>query len=214
MGQTRPAQHDQTRVPDLPGERMRHWCVPLGRDSAVIVAVLDRQRLGLVKTVALTGAFIGLALMLGVDFDALDRRGVAMALAAGVGCAVNAVWIARVMRGVDVLVMTFHMTAVACVALVIAATASGGLTAPTTAGGWWGALGVVVFQGVSIPFFYAAIPRIGPERAAMLNNLQPVSSIVIAYILFAETLGGVQMLGGAMVIGGILLMQWRESAVR
>lgn len=181
---------------------------------AVIIAVLDRRRMGVFKAFALAISFFGLALMLGVDLGLHDWRGIVIALAAGVGCAINAVWISRVMKGVDVLVMTFHMTVVACVLLVAMSAASGGLTLPTSNGGWAGAIAVVLFQGCSIPFFYAAIPRIGPEKTAMLNNLQPVSSIAIAYFLFSEALSSLQFLGGAMVIGGILLMQWYESRRR
>ncbi len=178
---------------------------------AIFIALLDRQQISFVKALSLGAAFIGLALMLGVNFETLDWRGVAMALAAGIGCAVNAVWIARVMRGIDVVVMTFHMTAVASVILIIVAMAAGGLTTPVTTGGWLGAIGVVVCQSVSIPFFYAAIPRIGAEKTAMLNNLQPVSSIVLAYLIFAQALSALQFLGGVMVMGGILLMQWHET---
>lgn len=178
---------------------------------AVFVAVLDRRRFGFAKGAALATSFFGLALMLGVDLGTLDWRGVVMGLAAGFCCAINAVWISRVLRGVDVLVMTFYMTVVGCAMLVAIAAASGGLTAPVTAGGWTGAACVILFQGCSIPFFYASIPRIGPEKAAMLNNLQPVSSIVLAYFLFAEALAAAQFIGGAMVIGGILLMQWQDA---
>ena len=87
---------------------------------------------------------------------------------------------------------------------------TGGITLPTSSVGWWGAFGVVLCQGCSIPFFYASLPRIGPEKAAMLNNLQPVTSVLMAYFLFAELLSSVQILGGAMVLGGILLMQWQD----
>ncbi len=178
---------------------------------AVFIAILDRQSIGFVKGLALATSFLGLALMLGVDLGSYDWRGVLLALAAGIFCAVNAVWIARVMRGVDVLVMTFYMTAVGGGLLVGVAALSGGFTMPTSSGGWLGAFAVVLFQGCSIPFFYAAIPRIGPEKTAMLNNLQPVTSIVLAYLLFAQALSPLQFLGGAMVIGGILLMQWHET---
>lgn len=177
---------------------------------AVFIALLDRRRIGFLKALALVFSFVGLALMLGVDFEGIDWRGVALALAAGIGCAVNAVWIARVMHGIDVLVLTFYMTAVGAVLLVVATIGAGGVTLPTSSVGWWGALGVVLCQGCSIPFFYASIPRIGLEKAAMLNNLQPVSSILLAYLLFAELLTNVQILGGAMVLGGILLMQWQD----
>lgn len=180
---------------------------------AVLVAVLDRRRIGGFKAVALMSAFVGLVLMLGVDLETLDWRGVALALVAGIFCAVNAVWIARVMHGIDVIVLTFYMTAVGAALLLVATLGAGGITLPTSSIGWWGAFGVVLCQGCSIPFFYASLPRIGPEKAAMLNNLQPVTSVLMAYFLFAETLTPAQMLGGAMVLGGILIMQWHDRRV-
>jgi len=177
---------------------------------AVFVAMVDRRPIGGLKSLALISAFVGLTMMLGVGFETIDWRGVALALAAGVLCAVNAVWIARVMHGIDVLVMTFYMTAIGAAVLLVATIGAGGVILPTGSIGWWGAFGVVLCQGCSIPFFYASLPRIGPEKAAMLNNLQPVTSVLMAYLLFAETLSSAQILGGAMVLGGILLMQWQD----
>ena len=178
---------------------------------AVIMALLDRKWLGWLVSVSLATSFIGLGVMLGVSLDGLDLRGVALSLAAGTACALNVVWVGRTMRHVDVFVMTFHMMIAACIVLVSVMLLSGGLNLPETSSGWLGAGGVVFCQAASIPFFYAAIPRIGPENTSILNNLQPVVSIAIAWVLFAETLSLVQGLGGAMVIGGILLMQGRSA---
>ncbi len=178
---------------------------------AVIMAVLDRKWLGWVTSVSLATSFVGMGVMLGVSLDELDWRGVALSLAAGTACAVNVVWVGRAMRHVDVFVMTFHMMTAACAVLVALMLFSGGLNLPETSGGWLGAAGVVLCQAASIPFFYAAIPRIGPENTSILNNLQPVASIGLAWMLFAETLSLVQGLGGAMVIGGILFMQGRTA---
>ncbi|MBT5110091.1 MAG: DMT family transporter [Rhodospirillaceae bacterium] len=181
---------------------------------AIIMAAWDHERLGAVKITALATSFLGLAVMLGVDLDALDWRGVAIGLTAGVACALNASWIGRKMQGVDPFVMTFHMTVVASVILIVACAFTGGVTLPVTQMGWVGALGVVFFQGSSIPFFYAAIGHIGAPKASMLNNLQPVASIVIAYFLFTEAMTLSQGVGGSMVLGGILLMQWHDSRRR
>ena len=124
--------------------------------------------------------------------------------------AVHAVWVARVMHGIDVLIMIFYMTAVGAAILLVATLGVGGITLPASSIGWWGAFGVVLCQGLSIPLLYASLPRIGPEKAAMLNNIQPVTSVLMAYLLFGELLTPVQILGGAMVLGGILLMQWQD----
>src|SRR3546814_12176381 len=111
------------------------------------------------------------------------------------------------MKGRDPLVVMFHMALVAAVVLSVAVPAITGLTAPVTTAGWLGAAAVVLLQGCSIPLYFAAIPRIGTETSAIINNLQPVISIVAAYLLFAEAMTATQLAGGAMVIGGILLLQ-------
>lgn len=174
---------------------------------AAFTAVLDRNWPSPVKLAAFLIAFAGLAVMLGVGIRGLDPLGVLIGLAAGVACAVNVTWIGRVMRGTDPLVVMFHMALVAAVALGLAVLASGGLTAPETRSGWLGAAAVVLLQGCSIPLYFASIPRIGVERSAIINNLQPVASILFAWAVFAEALTPAQAVGGAMVLGGILLLQ-------
>ena len=69
---------------------------------------------------------------------------------------------------------------------------------------------VGVLQTVSIPFFYFAIQRIGSEPTAMINNSQPITSIVAAILIFNEGLTLEQFFGAIMVIGGILVTQWDD----
>ena len=71
-------------------------------------------------------------------------------------------------------------------------------------------IGVALLQASSIPLFYVAIHHIGPAKSAMLTNLQPVVSIVAAFLLFGELLTPLQSAGAALVLGGIVLMQASE----
>ena len=73
---------------------------------------------------------------------------------------------------------------------------------------------IVLLQSCSIRLFYFAIKRIGPERTAMLNNLQPVASIIGAMFLFQEFLTLDRVFGTVMVLGAILLMQWSDGQAR
>jgi DME family drug/metabolite transporter len=174
---------------------------------AVFTAVLDRRFPSPVKLLAFVIAFAGLAVMLGVGVRDLNPIGVAIGLGAGVACAVNVTWSGRVMGGTDSLVVMFHMALVAALVLSGLVVVSGGVTAPITLSGWWGAAGVVVLQGCSIPLYFASIPLIGVERSAIINNLQPVASILFAWAVFAEALTIAQGVGGAMVLSGVLIMQ-------
>ncbi len=48
----------------------------------------------------------------------------------------------------------------------------------------------------------------------MLNNSQPVFSILAAVFFFNEVISYDRVFGAAMLLGGIVLMQWSESRVQ
>ena len=50
-----------------------------------------------------------------------------------------------------------------------------------------------------------AIQVIGPSRAGVFLNLQPVFGLVLATLLLRETLGVWQLIGGACVLAGVTL---------
>ncbi len=176
----------------------------------LIQAFVVGEAPGAVKSVALAVAFAGIVLMLGVSSGKPDPRGVVLALGAALAIACNTVWVERRMTHVDGVVLTFHMGVVAAVMLSTVAVLTRGMAPPVSASGWTGLCLVAVLQTVSLPLFYMALPRIGPLRAAMVANVQPLVSIACAYLLFAELMSPMQFSGGALVLAAIWLMQ-RQS---
>ena len=174
---------------------------------SVFTALLDRRWPGGLRLAAFLTAFAGLAVMLGDGLGNLDPRGLLLGLSAGVACAVNVTWIGRAMGGRDPLVIMFHMALVAALALSVVVPATTGLTEPVTTAGWLGALGVILLQGCSIPLYFASIAKIGAETSSIVNNLQPVTSVIAAYLMFGEAMTAAQGLGAVLVLGGIVAMQ-------
>ena len=170
-------------------------------------AALDRRWPSAAVMGALALAFAGVGLALGVGFDGLDPSGVFLGVSAGVACAVSVLWLARGMAHADPLPVMFWFSAVAAAILVPVALFSGGARLPGTAAGWTACLAVVLCQVSSIPLYYAAVRLAGAENTAMLNNLQPLTSIFAAWALYNERLGPWQWCGAVMVLGGIVWMQ-------
>ena len=177
-----------------------------------VVAILNhaiaRKWPSLIKTISITVAFLGLAVMLGVDLNKLDLRGVVIGITAGIACAVNIIWVARKVPSVHPFIIVFYQSAIASLIIGVLAWYLDELRLPDEIGGWLGFLLVGVLQTVSIPFFYFAIQRIGSEPTAVINNSQPVASIVAAILIFNEALTLERFFGAIMVIGGILVTQW------
>ena len=173
----------------------------------LIQTYVFREPPGRLKALALTVSFGGLALMLGVSVGNANPIGMAMALGAAVCVACNTVWTARRLPHVDGVVVVLHMAIVAAAALIIACLITGQAVLPKSSIGWAGLAGVIVLQALCLPLYYLALPRIGALKTGMVGNLQPVVSIVVAYLLFTEVLTLAQLLGGGLVLGGIALMQ-------
>ena len=80
---------------------------------------------------------------------------------------------------------------------------------------WAGLLGVgVVSTFVAIQGFYAGTQRIGAAQASIISTVEPVWTIMLAYLLFGFTLTGIQLLGGALILAGVLLAQTGSAAGR
>ena len=73
---------------------------------------------------------------------------------------------------------------------------------------WPGLVGVgVVATFIAIQTFYAGARRIGAAQAALVSTIEPIWTIVLAAILFGQTLGPTQLVGGAFIIVGVLIAQ-------
>jgi drug/metabolite transporter (DMT)-like permease len=79
---------------------------------------------------------------------------------------------------------------------------------------WPGLVGIAVLStALAIQAFYAATARIGAAQTALVSTVEPIWTIVMATILFGESLTSVQLVGGALVIGGVILAQTTPGGV-
>jgi drug/metabolite transporter (DMT)-like permease len=89
------------------------------------------------------------------------------------------------------------------------------LPAAVPAAAWPGLLGVgVIATFVAMQAFYAGAQRVGAAQASLLSTVEPIWTILLAWLLLAERLGAVQLLGGAFVILGVVLAQLPAASIR
>lgn len=182
---------------------------------AVLVMVFRLEQVKPIKLAAIAVAFVGLGVMLGVSVGAVDWRGPALSLSASLACAINAVLFARYFKDVNVFITTFHFSVyalltLALIALFMTYSGIGETRLPLTLSGWLGALGVGVLQGIGTPMYLYAILKIGALKTGMVTNIQPLTSISQAWVLFGEVLTAFQAMGGCLVLAAIAVMQWSD----
>jgi drug/metabolite transporter (DMT)-like permease len=171
------------------------------------VAILGRLRgepLRPARVVAIAAAFVGLAVALGVEIGELDLLGIASATVCSLTYAFSVFYFGDTTRGADPMVVILHATATAAVIFVPLAALDGSLILmPDSALGFAGVAGVAFTYLAGVFCFFAALVRIGPMKAALLAQLEPVVSILSAVLILAEQLSLVQSLGIVVVLGAL-----------
>ena len=151
-------------------------------------------------------AFVGLGLVLGVEFDSLDRTGMLLAVAAAVGLAIVSTVSSRMIHGQDPRQVTLYISASATVTMVIIINVFGAYTLPITLEGWVGfVLSNIVFAFALIGFF-AAIAFIGAAKTGLLSNMEPVATVGTAFVLLDQTLSSWQLVGVVIVVSALVFV--------
>ncbi len=149
------------------------------------------------------GAFVGLYLALSGGDVTIDPLGLACVALASCGAAFTFVRGAQVAPRMSPLLMTFWINAIGL--LMILPLTAGEFALPRV-GDTLLALGLAtVFYLVAVLSQFQALARLPAARAAFLLNLEPVVSILLAYLVLNETLSLVQMGGVVLVISMIIL---------
>jgi hypothetical protein len=58
----------------------------------------------------------------------------------------------------------------------------------------------------AISLLFAGLGRVGPTTASILATVEPVVTVLLAFLVFGETLGTSQLAGGACVVAAVLAL--------
>jgi drug/metabolite transporter (DMT)-like permease len=174
---------------------------------AITAVALGRERLDPRRAIALTLATAGLVLVIaGAGTGALDPLGAALGLTAAI---VYSAYV-LVSDGIAHRVAPQALAALVCTGaaftLLAGSTALGTFDPGrlTPAGwGWLAALAAVSTVG-AIGLFFAGLKRVGPTTASILATVEPLVTVLLAFLIFNESLGALQLAGGTLVLAAAI----------
>jgi drug/metabolite transporter (DMT)-like permease len=183
---------------------------------AAAAVALGRERIDERRLAALGLSMGGLVLVVaGAGAGALDPLGTALGLGAAL---VYSVYI-LVSDGIVGRMGPRVLAALVCTGAAMSLTAGSALLGDlrpgelTAAGwGWLGCLALVSTVG-AITLFFAGLRRVGPTTASILATVEPLVTVVLAFLIFGEMLGVVQVVGGALVLAAVLVLNVRSRQV-
>ena len=167
--------------------------------------VLLKQPITRLKWFALTLSLLGIVLVVGVQSGG-QLKGILLAVLAAVIYAVYIMAGAKITQGTDIRVSsTIIITSAAVVYGVYGAWH--GLSLPHSVMGWVGSIGLaLVGTVVAVWAFFEGVRRIGAVDASMLSTLEPVVTVVLAWVLLGERLTALNLCGGALILVAAVLL--------
>jgi drug/metabolite transporter (DMT)-like permease len=175
----------------------------------VAAIALGRERASRRTAAALGLASGGLFLVLaGAGAGALDPLGTLLGVTAAVIYSTYILTSASVAERVGPLPLSALVCTGAATTLTLASAAGGDLRLGdvSTAGFGWLAALAVVSTVAAVSLFFAGLRRVGPTTASILSTAEPLTTVLLAFLAFGESLGAVQLAGGALVLGAVLVL--------
>ena len=176
--------------------------IALGRETA------NRRRTG-----ALLVSSGGLALvLLGAGAGSFDWLGAALGFGAALTYTAYILVSDRVGGDLAALPLSALITTGAAMTFGLAGTATGSIDTGFAGTGWlWLAAIAIVSTVTPITLFFAGLRRVGPSTASILSTLEPLTTVALAFVVFGETLTGLQLAGAAIVLGAAVLLNLRPK---
>jgi drug/metabolite transporter (DMT)-like permease len=176
----------------------------------VAAIALRREPASRRTAVALALASTGLVLVLaGAASGALDPLGTALGLAAALLCSAYILISTGVAGRVDPLVLATLLCTGAALTLTLGGLAGGDLNPGGVSAAGFACLGglAVVSTVGALALFFAGLRRVGPTAASILSTVEPVVTVVLAFLAFGESLGPAQLAGAALVLAAVLAVR-------
>jgi len=173
----------------------------------LMTALTGMERATPPRLLALALAFAGVALAVGVNAASPDPRGIALGLLAAFGLALITVLLARMSGIEDRRAATARFALVAAILTAAAVLVGPGFALPATKQAWGGLIFAGAAAGFGVTLYFIALPLLGPVRAALLSNIEPVVATLGSIAILGERPGAGQFTGIALVFGAIVLIQ-------
>jgi drug/metabolite transporter (DMT)-like permease len=174
----------------------------------MLSVIVLREKITWIKVIAIILALLGTALT--VDPAGGQLIGILLAISSALIYSVYIIVGTNVMKHVSAVQSSLVIFASAAVVYGILMGINGAHF-PATSTGWLGIAGIVLIATViPVATFLAGLERIGPTNASLLSTIEPVVTVLLAWLLFGERLQSITVFGGSLILVAVVLLTRNE----
>ena len=188
---------------------MLHFVYPA---LVVVGGILLGERLKATSVISVLLCIVGISMFYDTGAP-INLKGVLLALLSGLTFATYVLMLTRYKHLDEVGErFTLYVASASSVIMLVFCLASGSLALPKTIVGW--VLCFVFAQtvtAIAVVLFQKGTFFIGGERASVLSTLEPITSVIIGVLVFAEPLTLRTVIGSALVISASVVITARGN---
>ncbi len=158
-------------------------------------------------------ALIGVILVAnaGVSFKVI---GVVMALGAAVTYSIYILASSRALKGLSGEAAILYVMIGAAASFALSNLFAGNFQTALQPRAWiWIILITLVCTCIAATTFFMGLRLVGPSRSSILSVMEPLTSIIVASLLFGELLNLQQLIGGLFIIGAVIVIAAGRAAI-
>jgi drug/metabolite transporter (DMT)-like permease len=175
----------------------------------ILSSLLFKERITGLKVSALILALTGTVLTIGLGGGG-SLLGIALAMTAPLIYSAYILAGSKITKEVEIL-SSSTVVMISASFVFGALIAVKGLNVPQTLMGWGGVLAIALISTViAIIAFFAGLKRVGPTNASMLSTFEPVTTVVLAAIVFGEEIGFMRVVGGVLILMAVIVLAKSE----
>jgi drug/metabolite transporter (DMT)-like permease len=166
--------------------------------------LLERRPIGARMLLCALVAFAGLALALGPSFDTLDWRGIVLAAVASASALTAFLFTRKLSAQADSIGSSAITLALCFLGMCLVLPLTSSFSLPTQTPGWFG-LAAAAGLFMAAYFLQLLALRLAPAGpVALVFNVEPALTVMLAWLLFSTELSLLQVLGVALVIAALV----------
>lgn len=188
---------------------MLHFTYPLF--VTIVMTVVYKEKLSGAKVLSCLMALAGLGLM--ADFSKLSVVGILIAVASGV---TYAIYVIANKKGnfstLSGIVVIFYVNSFSAVIFGLKALISGQLMAPPNFTALFLLIIIAIFCTViALLLLTIGVRILGASNAAVLNMLEPITSVVAGFVVYHEALSMLSLIGCSLVVASSIVVAMESS---
>ena len=190
---------------------MFHFIYPVV--VTVFMAVVYKERITVLKAIAIVIAITGLCLILDLSGN-MSYLGVVLALSSGFAYAIYVIANRKsAYKDLPVLIIVFYSSLFNFIPIAVYQIAAGRIFIPSTGWEWLLITGNGLICGLFAFFMLIlGIRRIGASNAAIANMFEPMTALIAGVVIFGDSVELRALTGCIMVLLAILLITVRKGS--